>query len=117
MSLLCKTPLQGTCLADTVLPNAYHLLAQRGVRACNISWCASNDVLKAFFCRSRYFNDVWVYDLDQSEWRCMGKAGAAGPSPRGEAPHTTRMLYLQPDEQWLLFVECMCLLSLQAALD
>lgn len=34
----------------------------------------------------RYFNDVWVYELEQREWRCVAKAGAVGPSPRGEHP-------------------------------
>ena len=32
----------------------------------------------------RYFNDLWVYDLEEMEWRCEGKTGATGPSPRGE---------------------------------
>ena len=31
----------------------------------------------------RYYNDVWIYDIDKLEWRSVGKQGASGPSPRG----------------------------------
>ena len=32
----------------------------------------------------RYYNDVWIYDIDKLEWRSVGKQGASGPSPRGD---------------------------------
>ena len=29
----------------------------------------------------RYYNDVWIYDIDKLEWRSVGKQGASGPAP------------------------------------
>ena len=31
----------------------------------------------------RYYNDIWVYEIDKLEWRSVGKKDVSGPSPRG----------------------------------
>lgn len=34
-------------------------------------------------CLCRYYNDLWVYNMEELSWRSVGRAGSNGPSPRG----------------------------------
>lgn len=51
-------------------------------RHCHVLFPVSLRVLTSAV-RHRYYNDLWVYDIEEMSWRSVGRERGSGPSPRG----------------------------------